>query len=163
MDSTLGRLPYHGSGRIVVTRSWACKTALPLDTKHVAGIIVRSDGSGAYGGGSYDVVGPTRTSLGYPTVAAKAGDTVELFGGGFGPTSRPVAPGAIFSGSASTTSAVSLLINNVSVIPSFAGLSRAGLYQINFTVPTGLGAGDGALVAAVGGASTQPSVVISLQ
>jgi uncharacterized protein (TIGR03437 family) len=58
---------------------------------------------------------------------------------------------------------VSLRINNVSVTSSFAGLSGAGLYQINFTVPAGLGTGDVALVAAVGGASTQPSVVISLQ
>jgi hypothetical protein len=57
-----------------------------LDTKHAAGIIIRSDSSGAYGGGSYDIIGPTGSSLGYPTVVAKAGDTVELFGVGFGPT-----------------------------------------------------------------------------
>jgi uncharacterized protein (TIGR03437 family) len=134
-----------------------------LDAKHVAGIILRSNGSGAYGGGSYDVIGPTGTSLGYATVAAKAGDIVELFGVGFGPTSPPVAPGAAFSGSAATTNAVSLRINNISVSPSFAGLSAAGLYQINFTVPAGLGTGDVPLVATVGGVSTQPRVVISLQ
>jgi uncharacterized protein (TIGR03437 family) len=62
-----------------------------------------------------------------------------------------------------TTNPVSLRINNVSVDPSFAGLSAAGLYQINFTVPAGLGTGDVALVATAGGASTQPSVVIPLQ
>jgi uncharacterized protein (TIGR03437 family) len=136
---------------------------LLLDGKHVAGIILRSNGSGAYGGGSYDVIGPTGTSLGYPTVAAKAGDVVELFGVGFGPTSPPVAPGAAFSGAAATTNPVSLSINNVSVSPFFAGLSAAGLYQINFTVPAALGTGDVPLVATVGGVSTQPSVVISLQ
>jgi uncharacterized protein (TIGR03437 family) len=134
-----------------------------LDAKHVAGIILRSNGSGAYGGGSYDIIGPTGTSLGYPTVAAKAGDIVALFGVGFGPTSPSVAPGAVFSGSASTTNPVSLRINNVSVTPSFAGLSAAGLYQINFTVPAGLGTGDVPLVATVGGVSAQPGVVISLQ
>jgi uncharacterized protein (TIGR03437 family) len=134
-----------------------------LDATHVAGIILRSNGSGAYGGGSYDVIGPTGNSLGYATVAAKAGDVVELFGVGFGPTSPSVAPGAVFSGSAATTNAVNLGINNVSVTPSFAGLSGAGLYQINLTVPAGLGTGDVALVATVGGVSTQPNVVISLQ
>ena len=134
-----------------------------LDAKHVAGIILRSNGSGAYGGGSYDVIGPTGNSLGYATVAAKAGDIVELFGVGFGPTSPSVTPGAVFSGSAATTNAVSLSINKVSVSPSFAGLSAAGLYQINFTVPAGLGTGDVPLVATVGGVSTQPGVVISLQ
>jgi uncharacterized protein (TIGR03437 family) len=153
----------NGTASSTVTLAQFAPSLNLLDTKHVAGIILRSNGSGAYGGGSYDIIGPTGTALGYATVAAKAGDSVELFGVGFGPTSPPVAAGAIYSGSASTTNAVSLRINNVSVIPSFAGLSAAGLYQINFTVPAGLGTGDVALVATVGGASSQPSVVISLQ
>jgi uncharacterized protein (TIGR03437 family) len=153
----------NGTASSTVTLAQFAPSFNLLDAKHVAGIILRSDGSGAYGGGSYDVIGPTGTALGYATVAAKVGDSVELFGGGFGPTSPPVAAGAIFSGAASTTTAVSLLINNVSFIPSFAGLSGAGLYQINFTVPPGLGTGDVALAATVAGASTQPDVVISLQ
>ena len=75
------------------TLLFAVPSFLLLDSKHVTGIILRSDGSGAYAGGVYDIIGPTGTSLGYPTVAAKAGDIVELFGVGFGPTgeARPVA------------------------------------------------------------------------
>jgi len=134
-----------------------------LDGKHVAGIIPRSDGSGAYAGGSYDILGPTGSSLGYATVAAKAGDVVELYGTGFGPTSPAVAPGQVFSGAAPATNPVQLLINNVGVTPSFAGLSGAGLDQINLTVPPGLGTGDVPLVAIVGGAQTATGVVISLQ
>jgi uncharacterized protein (TIGR03437 family) len=134
-----------------------------LDGKHVAGIILRSDGSGAYGGGAYDVVGPTGSSLGYPTVAAKAGDVIELYGTGFGPTSPAVAPGQAFSDAAPTTNPVKLTINGTSVITSFAGLSGAGLYQINLTVPSGLGTGDVPLIAIVGGAQTPTGVVISLQ
>jgi uncharacterized protein (TIGR03437 family) len=153
----------NGTASSIVTLAQFAPSFSLLDTKHVAGIILRSNGSGAYGGGSYDIVGPTGSALGYATVAAKAGDNVELFGVGFGPTSPHVAAGAIFSGSAPTTNDVSLRINSVSVNPSFAGLSAAGLYQINFTVPAGLGTKDVALVATVGGASTQPSVVISLQ
>jgi uncharacterized protein (TIGR03437 family) len=153
----------NGTASSTVTLAQFAPSFNLLDTKHVAGIILRSNGSGAYGGGTYDIIGPTGTALGYATVAAKAGDSIELFGVGFGPTSPHVAAGAIFSGSASTTNTVSLRINNASVNPSFAGLSAAGLYQINFTVPAGLGTGDVALVATVGSASTQPSVVISLQ
>jgi len=135
-----------------------------LDAKHVAGIILRSNGSGAYGGGTYDILGPTGTSLGYPTVAAKPGDSVELFAVGLGPTTPSVPPGQTFSGAASTNSAVTLLINNVSVTPSFAGLSSAGLYQINVTIPSGLGIiGDVPLQASVAGVQTQKGVVISLQ
>jgi uncharacterized protein (TIGR03437 family) len=134
-----------------------------LDATHVAGIILRSDGSGAYGGGSYDIVGPTGTSLGYKTVAAKAGDVVELFGVGFGPTSSPVPAGAPYSGAAPTTSPVPLLMNGTSVTPLFSGLTAAGLYQFNVQIPAGLGTGDVSLQATAGGVHTQSSVVISLQ
>jgi uncharacterized protein (TIGR03437 family) len=134
-----------------------------LDSKHVAGIIIRANGSGAYGGGVYDIIGPPGNSLGYATVAAKAGDTVELYAVGLGPTNPAAPAGQVFSGAAPTTYSVSLLINSMNVIPTFAGLSSAGLYQINLTVPSGLGTGDVSLQATVGGAQTQSGVVISLQ
>jgi uncharacterized protein (TIGR03437 family) len=127
-----------------------------LDSKHVAGIILRANGA-------YDIIGPTGSSLGYPTVAAKAGDTVALFGTGFGPTNPAVAPGAPFSGAAATSNAVAININNVKISPTFAGLSGAGLYQINLIVPSGLGTGDVSLQATVGGVQTASGVVISLQ
>ena len=58
---------------------------------------------------------------------------------------------------------MNLLINNVTVTPSFAGLSGAGLYQINLTIPAGVGTGDVSLAALVGGVQTQSGVVISIQ
>jgi uncharacterized protein (TIGR03437 family) len=135
-----------------------------LDGKHAAGIILRSDGSGAYGGGTYDIVGPTGTSLGYKTVAAKAGDTLELFGTGFGPTNPKVPAGAAYSGSAPTTNTVQLLINGTPVTTSFAGITSAGLYQLNVVaMPAGLGTGDVSLQATVGGNRTQSGVLLSLQ
>lgn len=134
-----------------------------LDAVHVAGIILRFDGSGAYGGGSYDILGPTGSSLGYATVATKAGDIVELFGFGLGPTSPVVPAGQLLSAPASTANPVSLVINNVTVSPAFAGLSSAGLYQINLTIPPGLGTGDVPIAATVGGVQAQSGVVISLR
>jgi uncharacterized protein (TIGR03437 family) len=152
-----------GSATASVTMAQLAPSFFLLDAKHVAGIILRSNGSGAYGGGTYDIIGPTGSSLGYPTVAARAGDSIELFAGGLGPTSPAVQAGQAFSGAASTTNAVTLRINNVSVTPAFAGLSGAGLYQINVTVPAGLGTADVSLEAAVGGSQTPAGVVISLQ
>ncbi len=152
-----------GSGASTVTLAELGPLFFLLDASmHVAGIILRSDGSGAYGGGSYDILGPTGNSLGYPTVAAKPGDVVELFGTGFGPTNPAVPAGQAFSGVAPTTNPVTLEINQVSVTPSFAGLSGPGLYQINLTVPGGLGSGEVSLQAAVGGVET-PDAVFSLQ
>jgi uncharacterized protein (TIGR03437 family) len=167
-DATTGAVPVvvttgGGSATSTVKLAQFGPSFFTLDGSHVAGIIVRTDGSGAYGGGTYDIVGPTGTSLGYQTVAAKAGDVVELFGTGFGPTNPAVMAGQAFSGAAPTTNAVTLQINNLSVTPQFTGLSGAGLYQINVFVPAGLGTGDVTLQAKVGGVATPSGVVISLQ
>jgi uncharacterized protein (TIGR03437 family) len=167
-DSKTGAVPVAvttggGTGSSSVTLAQFGPTFFLLDgPMHVAGIILRSDGSGAYGGGSYDILGPTGNSLGYATVAAKPGDVVELYGSGFGPTNPKVLAGQTFSGAASTTNPVTLHINSVSVTPAFAGLSGAGLYQINLTVPSGLGTGEVPLQGAVGGVET-PVAVFSLQ
>jgi uncharacterized protein (TIGR03437 family) len=153
----------NGSATSTVTLGNVAPSFLLLDSKHVTGIIFRSNGSGAFGGGSYDIIGPTGASLGYPTVAAKAGDIIGLYAVGLGPTSPPVAAGQGFSGAAATINPVTLLINGRSLTPSFAGLSGAGLYQINLTVPSGLGTGDVSFQASVGGAQTPTGVVITLQ
>jgi uncharacterized protein (TIGR03437 family) len=166
-DPSTGSVPVvvttaSGTATGTVTLAQFAPSFLLLDSQHVAGIILRSNGSGAYGGGAYDIIGPTGNSLGYSTVAATAGDNIELFAVGLGSTNPVVSPGQVFSGSAPATNPVKLLINNVSVTPSFAGLSSAGLYQINLLVPADLGTGDVSLVATVGGVQTQPGVVISL-
>jgi uncharacterized protein (TIGR03437 family) len=168
MTPPLGTVPVvvtTGTGRATstVTLAQFGPSFFLLDAKHVAGIILRSDGSGTYGGGAYDIIGPTGTLLDYQTVAAKAGDVVELFGTGFGPTNPAVAAGQTFSGAAPTANPVGVLLNNVSVPPAFAGLSGAGLYQLNLTIPAGLGTGDVSLQASVGGVQTPSGVVISLQ
>jgi uncharacterized protein (TIGR03437 family) len=152
-----------GTTTSTVTLAQYAPSFLLFDSKHVTGIIVRTDGSGSQGGGTYDLLGPTGNSLGYPTVAAKAGDSVQLYAVGLGPTNPPVPAGQPFSSNAPTTNQVNLLINNKSVLPSFAGIDSSLLYQINLTIPTGLGTGDVPLSANVGGAQTQTGVVISLQ
>lgn len=48
-------------------------------------------------------------------------------------------------------------------MPLGAGIGSAGLYQVNVTIPPGLGTGDLTLVATVGGLQTQSGIVISLQ
>ena len=160
-DAATGSVPVvvttaAGTAKSTVTLAPFGPAFFLLDGKHVAGIILRSNGS-------YDILGPTGTSLGYPTVAAKAGDTIALFGTGFGPTNPPVSAGQAFFGVAPTTNPVTLRINNVSVTPAFAGLSGAGLYQLNLTVPSGLGTGDVPLQATISGVQTASGAVISLQ
>jgi uncharacterized protein (TIGR03437 family) len=152
-----------GTTTSTVTLAQFAPSFLLFPGMHVTGIIVRTDGTGSQGGGTYDFLGPTGNSLGFPTVAAKAGDVVELYAVGLGPTNPFVSAGQPFSSNAPTTNQVNLLINNMSVTPSFAGIDTSLLYQINLTVPAGLGTGDVPLSAMVGGFSTQTGVVISLQ
>jgi uncharacterized protein (TIGR03437 family) len=167
-DSTLGLVPVAvttpgGTFTSTVALAETAPQFCLIDNRHVAGIIMRTNHSGAYGGGTYDILGPTGTSLGYSTVAAKAGDNVELYGLGFGPTTPAVPAGQLFSGAAPTTQTVTLRINFQNVTPTFSGLVGAGLYQINFTVPAGLGTGDVLLTATAGVGQTPQDAVISLQ
>jgi uncharacterized protein (TIGR03437 family) len=167
-DSTTGPVPVMvrtatGASTSSVNLAPIAPSFLLLDNKHVAAIILRLDGTGAYGAGTYDILGPTGNSLGYATVAAKAGDILELFAVGLGPTGQTVPAGQPFTGAARATSPVNLLINNAGVTPLFAGLASQGLGQINLIVPPGLGSGDVSLQVLVGGVPSQPGVVISLQ
>jgi uncharacterized protein (TIGR03437 family) len=150
-----------GSTTSTVTLAPVAPSFNLLANSHVAAIILRPSGNGAFG--TYDVVGPTGSSLGYPTVAAKAGDLVEVFGVGFGPTTPDVAAGRAFSGSATTKNPVQFIINGRTIVPDFAGLSAAGLYQFNLTIPAGLGTGDQPIQAVVSGVRTPVGAVISLQ
>jgi uncharacterized protein (TIGR03437 family) len=120
-------------------------------------------GSGAFGNGTYDIVGPAGTSLGYKTVPAKAGDSVLVFGVGFGPTTPPVPAGAPFLGAAAANNPIALTISKQPVVPSFSGLGGPGLFQFNLTISPGLGLGDQSIVATINGVSTQSAVVIALQ
>jgi uncharacterized protein (TIGR03437 family) len=152
-----------GSATSSVTLSQFSPSFVLSGMQYVSGIILRPKGGGAYGGGRYDILGPTGNVLGYPTVAALPGDTVELYAVGLGPTTPPVLAGQAFSGAASVDSQVDLYINNVHVEPSFAGLSGAGLYQINLVVPDGIGQGPVSIRAMVGGLQTQTGVFFPVE
>jgi len=132
------------------------------DGKHVAAEIATPSGIGAYGGGTYDLVGPSNT-FSYNTRPVKAGETLVLYGVGFGPTTPHVPAGQAFSGAAPTTSPVTITIGGVSASVAFSGITEAGLYQFNLTIPPGTGSGDQALAATVNGVQTPPGPVVSVQ
>jgi uncharacterized protein (TIGR03437 family) len=93
---------------------------------------------------------------------AMPGDVLTLWGTGFGPTQLPVPSGAIFNGAAAMTDPVEILIDNMSVVPLFAGITGAGLYQFNVVMPD-LQPGDHVIKATVAGASTPDGIWITTQ
>jgi uncharacterized protein (TIGR03437 family) len=130
------------------------------DEKHVAGEILTPNGTGAYG--SYDLVGPSNT-FSYSTRPVKVGETLVLFGVGFGPTTPHVLAGQAFSGSAPTNTPVTITIGGVQANVSYSGITEAGLYQFNLTVPPNTGSGDQPVQATVNGVQTPLGPVVTVQ
>jgi uncharacterized protein (TIGR03437 family) len=97
---------------------------------------------------------------------AKQGETIAVYGTGFGPTS-PAVDGLVVSSPASITSPPGLSIGSTAATVAFAGLTEAGLDQINVTVPAlpagSTGAVDVPISAKAGASSTQTGLFVTVQ
>lgn len=142
-----------------VTLSKFAPALFLFDTKHPVGVIPVASG-GAFG--TYDLLGPPNT-LGFTSRAVKKGETILLYGTGFGPTTASVAAGQPFDGALPTTNAVTLSIGGIAVTPDFAGLRYAGEYQFNVKIPANAASGEQPLLMSVGGVQVQSGLVISIQ
>ena len=96
------------------------------------------------------------------TVEAHGGDTLELFGTGFGPTTTTVAPGLVFFGDYPTTGTPTATIGRTQAVVSYCGLISAGLYQINVTVPSSLTAGSYPVVMTQNGVSSPATAMLKI-
>jgi uncharacterized protein (TIGR03437 family) len=94
---------------------------------------------------------------------AQPGETIMIYGTGFGPTNPPVATSQLVTTAEPLANSVQITIGGVKTNASFAGLVEAGLYQFNVAVPTGLANGDAGLTAVISGAQTQIGVSIPVQ
>ncbi len=113
--------------------------------------------SGAY-------VGPAGLLQGANFIPAKPGDTLELFGVGFGATSPSVAPGSLATGAANTVGTPVVTIGGVTANVLYAGLAPgyAGLYQVNVVVPMGVQNGDQAVAIKVNGGTSPTGPYIAI-
>jgi len=130
-----------------------------LNSKYATAVVLTS-GPGNSGGG-YDIIGPVG-AFPYPTRPVKPGETVVLYGVGFGPTKPPVLAGQLFSGDAPSPVLPQITIGGVQAQVAFTGIVEAGLFQLNVVVPNA-GSGDQLLQATIGGVTTQNNVFITLQ
>jgi len=84
---------------------------------------------------------------------AHTGDILTAFGVAFGATTSTDPIGTLDTAANTLTSSHSLTLGGVTIDPSYVGLTPtfAGLYQVNFKVPSGLAAGNQPLVLTVNG------------
>lgn len=111
----------------------------------------------------FSLLGPTTLYPGL-TTPAKPGETVILYGNGFGPVTPPVVAGsATQSGTLPTLPNVSIGGQQASV--QFGGLVLPGLFQFNVTLPSNLPDGDHMIRAGYSGttALTQANAVLSVR
>ena len=122
-----------------------------------------------YPGTNYVVASrlPDYAPLGDPsaipgTVAAQPGDTVVLWGTGFGATNPPVAAGTTVSGTPSVVTAPTVTVGGIAapVIGAALTAGSAGLYQVTIQLPAAVPAGPVAVQASVGGVSTQTGMLL---
>ena len=101
------------------------------------------------------LIGPT-TLFPNASTPATPGETVVLYGNGFGPTTPPGTAGDVVSTPAVLATQPVILINNTPATVQYAGMTATGLYQFNVTLPTGLPPGDVPVVAQIRGLSSPP-------
>lgn len=94
-----------------------------------------------------------------PAASAAPGETIVLYGTGFGPTIPAAQTGQLTAEALPLAAAVTVRVDGIVAAVSFAGLASPGLYQIHITVPD-LRDGDHAITAEVGGVRMQKMALL---
>jgi uncharacterized protein (TIGR03437 family) len=115
----------------------------------------------------FSLAAASGTFAGTTTTPAKPGDTIILWGTGFGPTNPTAGQGEETPSNAtySTETLPMVTIDNVSATVYGAALAPgfAGLYQVAIQVPGSLGNGDWPIVATIGGVASPSGAVLTVQ
>jgi uncharacterized protein (TIGR03437 family) len=108
------------------------------------------------------VVGPT-TLVPNNSTPASPGETIVLFGTGFGGTNPSAVSGGVVSSPQPLSSTPAVLFDNVPGSVTFAGLIATGVYQINVVVPSGLPDGNVPIVVTNDGYSTPALALMAIK
>jgi uncharacterized protein (TIGR03118 family) len=107
------------------------------------------------------IVGAATLYAGDSTPAAP-GETITIFGTGFGTTNPAFTNGAIVAAPLAVVTAPTVTIGGAPATVVYAGLVSAGVYQLDVVVPASTPAGNAAIVATVGGVSTQSAAIVTV-
>jgi uncharacterized protein (TIGR03437 family) len=111
---------------------------------------------------NYGIVGAPNLLSGVSTTPATPGETIVLYGTGFGPTNPAVPTGQLVTTAEPLPTLPQITIGGQAATVGFGGLVGPGLYQFNLTVPS-LPNGDAAVVATINNIATQTGVSVTIQ
>jgi uncharacterized protein (TIGR03437 family) len=97
------------------------------------------------------------------TTPAQPGETIVLYGAGFGLVSPAIVNGSETQLGLLPTPWPAITIGNLPATVIYAALVTPGLYQLNVTVPASAPNGDNALSATYNGATTQSGLFVTVQ
>jgi uncharacterized protein (TIGR03118 family) len=152
-----------GSVAVVVTNNGLASSAANIQLGAVAPSFFVFKGNALAALHSDDVTPIGATGVTTGSTPAKAGETIVLFGTGFGPSNPAYPAGQLITTAYPLASTTTVSIGGANAVVTFAGLTGAGLYQINVTIPSGTPAGDIPVIATIQGASTQATGIITVQ
>jgi uncharacterized protein (TIGR03437 family) len=164
--------PSIGTGQVQVSVTTASGTSAPVT------VTAQPQQPAFFQWGNYAVATHTNytyavkagTFSGVTTTPANAGETIILWGTGFGATS-PVAPAGQVTpsnGTAyNTANSVTVTIGGINA-PVYDGVAaltpgEAGLYQVAVTVPSSLASGDYAVIATINGSQSPTTTLLTVQ
>jgi uncharacterized protein (TIGR03437 family) len=157
-DDTLGPVPVQVttadeiSNAVTAQKSLYAPAFPTLDGTHVDALHA-----------DYSVIGAPNLLPGVVSTPAQPGETILLYGLGFGPANPPQPTGQLITTATPLGNDVQVTIGGQVATVAYAGLVGSGLYQFNVKVPNNLPNGDAAVVATIGGVSTQTGVLLTIQ
>jgi uncharacterized protein (TIGR03437 family) len=157
-DDTLGPVPVQvttageTSNTVTVQKSLFAPAFLTFDGTHAAALHA-----------DYSPIGAPNLLSGAVTTPAQPGETILLYGVGFGPANPPQPSGQLVTAATPLANTVQIAIGGQPASVAYSGLVGSGLYQFNVMVPNGLPNGDAAVAATIGGVSTQMGVLLTVQ
>jgi uncharacterized protein (TIGR03118 family) len=165
-----------GAAQIVVTNNGLASTAVSATITSTAPAFFTLGAADATTGNSYiaaehasgGVAGPPSLVTGVTSTPFNAGETMVLFGTGFGAT-NPAAPvGTLPTAALPLVVLPTVTVGGLPAKASFGGLTGPGLYQFNVVLPAGTTVGGTGAVVEVpvtmtaGGAQTQAKTVVAV-
>jgi uncharacterized protein (TIGR03437 family) len=104
-------------------------------------------------------------SFGVNSRPAKPGDQIYTYGIGFGDVTPAILPGVIAGQSNTLVTKVTISFGSTAATIAYQGLTpgSVGLYQFNFTVPSGLANGDYQINVTQSGVAVPQTMFLTVQ